>query len=198
MFFFFHDSYGHNATRAAILTAFRALLRKSQITNSDSVLLRSDFAFFSWGMIITIRKSKTIQFSERKLLIPVSRLKNTSLCAVFWTEKHFSEVQANDSSPAFLVPTRRGNSAIPYQKLQSTIKIVAAKAGFDQSVFSCHSLRRGGATFLHLQGASIEQIKTRGDWRSDCVYKYIQIPLSQRILDDMKSSTAIDEICSNY
>ena len=76
-------------------------------------------------MIITIRKSKTIQFSERKLLIPVSRLKNTFLCAVFWAEKHFAEVEAHDSSPAFLVPTRLSYSAIPYDKLQSTIKIVS-------------------------------------------------------------------------
>ena len=105
MFSFFHDSYRHNATRAAILTAFRVLLRKSQIINSDSVLLHSDFSFFNWGMIITIRKSKTIQFSERKLLIPVSRLKNTSLCAVFWTEKHFAEVEAHDSSPVLFLST---------------------------------------------------------------------------------------------
>ena len=42
-------SSGHLAIRAAILTAFRGLLRKCQIRSSDSVLLRSDFSFFPLG-----------------------------------------------------------------------------------------------------------------------------------------------------
>ena len=43
------DRPGHVCTKAAILTGFRALLRKSQLADSDSVLLRSDFTFHSWG-----------------------------------------------------------------------------------------------------------------------------------------------------
>ena len=50
MFSHITPSSGHIAVRAATLTAFQGLLRKCQITLSDSVLLRSDFSFFPWGM----------------------------------------------------------------------------------------------------------------------------------------------------
>lgn len=57
MFAYFHDTPGHNTTWAAILTGFRVLLRELQITASESVLLRSDFTFCHWDMIIQMRKS---------------------------------------------------------------------------------------------------------------------------------------------
>ena len=41
-------SSGHIAVRAATLTALRGLLRKCQITLSDTVLLRSHFSSFPW------------------------------------------------------------------------------------------------------------------------------------------------------
>ena len=65
------QSPGHIAVRAAMLTSFRPPLRKSQTTFSESTLQRSDFVFYEWGMVIKLRRSKTIQFSERELPIPV-------------------------------------------------------------------------------------------------------------------------------
>lgn len=104
---------GHVCARAAILTGFRALLRKCQITDSDSVLRRTDFQFFQWGMLITVRRSKTIQFSERELLIPVARVANKTLCAVHWVEKHFAMSRVSPNSPAFQMPTVGGGVLNP-------------------------------------------------------------------------------------
>ena len=45
-------------------------------------------------------------------------------------------------------------------------------------------------------GASIEEIKTRGDWASETVYKYLKTPLQARILSDFRvaaSLSAVDE-----
>ena len=36
-----------------------------------------------------------------------------------------------------------------------------------------------------MAGSSIQEIKTRGDWASDCVYLYLHVPLYQRIADDL-------------
>ena len=187
------SSVGHTAIRAAILTSFRALLRKCQVTASDSTLRRSDFSFYQWGMIIKVRRSKVIQFSERELLIPVARTANLNLCAVSWCERHFLQVSASSDAPAFLVPSPTGYQPLPYKALQASIKFFSAQSGLNPDDFSSHSLRRGGATFLSIQGASIQDIRVRGDWSSDCVYKYIQQPLSQRIISDIRVSVLLSK-----
>ena len=46
-------------------------------------------------------------------------------------------------------------------------------------------------TYLAMQGASLEELKTRGDWSSDMVFKYISSPLSDRILADLKVATPL-------
>ena len=76
---FISSSVGHVYTRAANLTGFRALLRKSQLTDSDAVLRHSNFTFFHLGMLLAIRRTKTIQFKERELLIPVVYVVNSEL-----------------------------------------------------------------------------------------------------------------------
>ena len=88
-------------TKAAITTGFRALLKKCQLTDSESVLLRSDFKFYSWGMLISVRRSKTIQFSESELLMPVAFVLNTDLCVVHWVWEHFPQTKVSASKPAF-------------------------------------------------------------------------------------------------
>lgn len=187
MFSYMSDSVGDVSIRSAILTSFRGLLRKSQITLSDSTLLRSDFVFYPWGMVLKVRRSKTIQFSERELLIPISKLDNTDLCAVYWCRKHFHMTKVSGNSPAFQIPSPTGGfSPLTYKVLQATLKYLTSKLGLAQEYFSSHSLRRGGCTYLAQQGASIEEIRRRGDWKSDSVYKYIKLPLSDRIISDMR------------
>lgn len=197
MFSYLSDTPEHVAWRAAILCSFRALLRKCQVTDSDSSLLRSDFKFFPWGMVISIRKSKTIQFHERVLEIPVARCLSTDICAVHWAELHFARTPSPQSAAAFRVPSGGGASApLPYKVYQTTLKLLAGKAGLDPSSVSSHSLRRGGCTFLSLCGATIEELRTRGDWATDTVFTYLKTPLTIRIMDDMRVATRL--AATNY
>ena len=194
MFTFLSVNQGHTAWRAAVLCSFRALLRKCQVTYSDSSLQRCDFRFFDWGMVIRIRRSKTIQFQERILEIPVARCRDHSLCAVFWVERHFREVPALQGDMAFRLPSGDASAAsypLPYPTYQATLKIFAAKAGLDPSVISSHSLRRGGCTYLSMCGATIEELKVRGDWASDTIFTYLKTPLTIRIMNDMRVANSL-------
>lgn len=174
------------------MCSFRALLRKCQVTLSDSSLLRRDFAFFPWGLIISIRRSKTIQFRERVLQVPVARCPNTQICAVHWTELHFRQVPAPPDAMAFRFPIPGGESIpLPYSYYQATLKLFAEKAGLDPDQVSSHSLRRGGCTFLSMTGASLEELRARGDWSTDTVFTYLKTPLTLRIVNDMKVATAL-------
>lgn len=180
------DTPGHTAMRAAMLLSFRALLRKAHVTESESALLRKDFAFHGWGMLVKIRRSKTIQFKERTHLIPVSYVRERALCAVYWVRRHFDQLRAGDNKMAFRLPKGRGSVAMPYSYYLEALKILCTRAGMQPALFTTHSLRRGGATFLRMCGASIAEIKERGDWRSDAVYEYLKASLSERLSTDIR------------
>ena len=158
---FLRDSPGHNAWRVAILCCFRGLLMKSQVTESDASLLWEDFHFYSWGLLIKVRKCKTIQFQERSLMIPITRCRDRSLCAVYWCEQHFKELPADGDKIAFMIPAERGSAPLTYYLYQKMFKLFGERAGYDPALLSSHSLRRGGCTFLSTYGASLEEIKAR-------------------------------------
>ena len=186
---------GHTAWRAATLCCFRGLLRKCQVTQSDNTLLRQDFEFFKWGMLLTVRRSKTIQYGQRVLRIPIARCPMQNICAVYWTERHFSELQASPNDMAFRIPTGGGESApMTYNIYESTLKLFSEAAGYDPSEISSHSLRRGGCTYLSMCGVTLEELKARGDWASDTVFAYLRTPLTTRILNDMQVASALSAV----
>ena len=76
------------------------------------------------------------------------------------------------------------------------ISYAAAKAGYDPSIYSSHSLRRGGTSYLRSVGATIEELKVRGDWKSDAVMLYIQQPLEERIAFDLRVASELDSVLS--
>ena len=63
-------------------------------------------------------------------------------------------------------------------------------------LFSSHSLRRGGATYLLMAVSSIQEIKTQHDWMSDCVYLYLKVPLQERIADDIRVANLLASVGS--
>lgn len=192
MFHNLRGSAGHTAWRAAVLCSFRALLRKCQVTTSDAVLCRKDFKFFKWGMILQIRRSKTIQFGQRVLDIPVANCHDITLCAVYWTRRHFAELPAVDTEPAFRLPDGYGGSfPLTYDIYQGMLKLFAAKAGLDPSKLSTHSLRRGGCTYLAMTGSSLEELRVRGDWSSDSIFAYLKTPLAVRIINDIRVASLL-------
>ena len=182
---------GHIALRAAMLLSFRALLRKGHVTESGSSLLRSDFAFLRWGMMVTIRKSKTIQFGERVHLIPVSTVANPALCAVYWVRRHFDTTPAEPDQHAFRIGRGGRSSPMTYTYYMSAIRLLAEEANLQPGGFTTHSLRRGGATYLRRCGASIQEIKERGDWRSDAVFEYLKTSIPERLALDLRVSALL-------
>ena len=183
---FLGNSVGHTAFWAATLCGFRALLRKAHYTQGPDMLPRSAFAFFAWGCIITVKKSKTIQFAERELYVPIYRVADPVLCAVTWLERHFAEVPAGADEPAFLVSDANKFAPLKYSSFQSILKFIAAEASLPPGRISSHGLRRGGATYLALLGVPVDVIKETGDWRSDQVYEYLRRPMEDRIKLDAR------------
>lgn len=178
-----------NLCWAAVIFCFRTLLRKSNVLPEinrlpfpANIIRRKDVQFFNWGMVITVHASKTIQFRERKLEIPVFSLGFSPFCAVSLLREHFAKVPGEPDSPLFLrCDTPPGSKPLLYRhvlkKLKDWVKII----GLEPSNVGLHSLRRSGATFMCRLGIPLTDIKCMGDWRSLAVLEYLITPMSRKL-----------------
>lgn len=162
---------------AAALVSFYGMLRRSNVSvpsanNFDTTrtLLRSDFKFSDEGILLTVRWTKTIQFKERVLKIPLPRT-NNALCPFLAVTKHFNgTVGAKPGEPAFLSAR---NMPLTTSTFIKKLKSCLTQKGHDANDFSGHSFRRGGASFAHQCGVPLRTIQQIGDWKSESYSAYV-------------------------
>lgn len=178
------------AAWAAILVAFYSLLRKSNLVPNTTAdfdpkkqLSRHDVHFRAGFALLNIKWSKTRQAGQRYSmpLIP----NHSNICPVSALKRLFLLVRGQPSDPLFAF--RRKSKCtqqlrtLTYVTLQYYLKSWLTKAGYKPQRYSCHSLRRGGATFAFSRKVPSESIQKMGDWASDCYKKYLEEDLSIRI-----------------
>lgn len=194
-----------NSCWAAVILCFRTLLRKSNVLPemyklplSDHIVCRKDVEFTSWGMIITVYATKTIQFKERKLQIPVFTMDSSPLCAVTLLCDHFRQFPGKPTDPLFLKTDKKlpGLRPLLYRDVLGYLKIWVKKIGLDPSNVGLHSLRRSGATFMCRLGVPLTDIKCMGDWRSLAVLEYLITPMSRKLEIENKCSQGLMKISS--
>lgn len=171
---------------AAIVLCFRSLLRKSNVLPSTyaldkNILRRSDIRFYSWGMMLTIRASKTIQFKERELQIPIFYMPSSPLCAVTLLKEHWQHFSASPEAPLFFKIVKSEVKPLLYNDVLTFLKNMVSSIGLDLSRVGLHSLRRNGATFLCRIGVPLTDIKSIGDWRSLAVLEYLVTPIDRKL-----------------
>ena len=178
----------HRALWAAFLLGFFTFFRKSNIIppshsqfSPTKHLSRSDFHFTSWGLIVSVKWSKVIQFRERTLLIPLVSIPSHALCPVHALRDFFDTCPAPASSPAFVLPTATGLRSISYSSFTKHLKDLLRLAGLNPDNYSGHSFRRGGATYASSLGIPHELIQLQGDWASTAYLEYLARPLRQRL-----------------
>lgn len=159
-------------------------------------LIRQDYIFYDWGIVILILRIKTIQFKERSLEILIARCldRAPSKTDLFWTGKtHFHQLPSTGKYFAFrLLREAAASTTLVYVVYQRIFKILASRARLvDSTSLSSHSLRQGGCTSLHFCGAEIEELKFRGDWWSGIVYDYNKTSLSTRIDSGMSTTVKL-------
>ena len=173
---------------ALFLIAFFLFLRKSNLVPNTTKsfdpkkqLTRADFVLGDQVLLCKIRWSKTIQYGQRVLVLPLFALPGSPLCPVT-AYKHmiaeFPTVEGHD--PAFQV--RNGKKVIPltYFKFHYYLRKLLQEAGYRSELFSSHSFRRGGATFAFQSLVPDQLIKLQGDWQSDAYQRYLDFSLVDR------------------
>ena len=166
---------------AVCLVLFFSLLRRSNVlpTTTSSFdpqkqLRRKDIMFYHWGISVSVRNTKTIQYGERMLNIPLPRSSNNNLCpvkAVFHAMSFSPKVPPE--GPAFALPYHAGHISLTASVFIQKVTRCLQESGVDTSCFGGHSFRRGGASWGYANGLSTETIRILGDWKSSCYMNYV-------------------------
>ena len=142
-------------------------------------LSRSSIVFNKAGMVVRIRWSKTIQFQQRVLEIPVFSIKNSILCPMAAMKRVLNCSRAGPNGPLLGIAD---DKPFTYNMLQSRLKKTVKKLGLKKARYSSHSLRRGGVVWAQRNGVKESLIKLYGDWSSDAYKKYLQFPHEMRVV----------------
>lgn len=173
----------------AIVVGFYLFLRSSNLTCKTQTsfdprknLTRQDIRLAQQLALIEIRWSKTIQYFQKKLLMPIIPILDKDICPLNWLRAMVSLVPASPQHPAFCYPNRHG-SLVPltYRVLSDQLKNWVQLLNLPAHRYTCHGIRRGGATFAFESNLAAESIKLLGDWVSDSFRRYIDHSLESRI-----------------
>ena len=170
----------------ALIFAFHLLLRKSNLVldtqgefDPHKQLARHSLCLAQNAILVEIKWSKTLQFKEKVLTLPLVRLKNTTICPVYWAWQLVKCVSGCPHQPLFCYHRKGKYMVLTYPRLTFWFKEWLDKTGIPSKGFTLHSCRRGGATFLRKANIPGEIIKILGNWASEAYLRYIDLTLSK-------------------
>jgi hypothetical protein len=162
---------------AALTTGVHGLLRAGEMAtdkfNHICPLLQKDMTMYHTHYDILLRASKTDRFGAGVTI----RLYATggSTCPVRAMTAYVKMIpphMKHNNMPLFITSS---GQALTKVLLVSTIKSLVEKTGQNASLYTGHSMRRGGATSLALAGIAPSIIKQRGRWKSHTWERYVNI-----------------------
>ena len=188
----------HICMHALFLVAFFSFLRISNLVpyaladcHSDNAyfLKRQDVSFTASGAVLRVYRTKTTQFKQRVLEIPLPFIPNSILCPVTALKRYFCTVPVLASLPLFIV--RHGRSLKPILAAHFNQFFISCitTLGLEPGNFSSLSFRQGGATFAFNCGAPTEFIKVQKDCRSDAYLVYLKLS-TKKELDILQAISA--------
>ena len=169
---------------AAMCFLFRTLLRVSHVVASPHTLKSGDIILTDWGFWVKVISSKTRKKSQKPQFIPVVASPGSAICPVPLL-KNFLCAHRSREDPLFSTPSI---PRLTYGVFHKTMDYLTSKASLPGD-FASHSLRRGGASFMSMIDCTVPQIKSRGNWSSECVYEYIVPSLAHELSVDSKFSS---------
>lgn len=183
----------------SFLVAFYCLFRKANVVSADSnfdvskILTRENI-----GLDKTEKKvyiycgfSKTNQYRKKDMCIPIPSNDDPCLDLYRHMTMLVEKVDAPLDVPAF---TYDKGKFINYSQFTRRLKLVLGKAGLNPDLFSGHSFRRGGASFLFSVGASQLMVQVLGGWSSLVYTRYLFMSEQDRLEAQLLMANAINSM----
>jgi hypothetical protein len=83
----------------------------------------------------------------------------------------------HQDQPLLTMPTKKSYEVITSAQLALCLAVLLRSLKLDPTVFSLHSLRRGGATTAYRAGVDQMSVKRHGRWHSDAFWVYITLAM---------------------
>ena len=188
------------ASWSSFLTSFYCMLRKASAVpkslaafNSTKELTRSKIDILAGDdtVLVLMNYSKTSQFGNKNVVIPLLRNPVPGLDPVCHLKELFQRFPLSSSLPAFSYLEKGKLKCITYDGFTKELKRLLNLAGLKAG----HNFRRGGASYLYRLGADPLLIQASGDWATGCYTRYVFLTLDQRYHAQlmMTNNTRFDE-----
>ena len=173
----------------SILFGFHLFLRKSNLVPETRQhdhycqLSRADIRYSKGVMVVNIKWSKTNQFGNKPLNLPMVLNTNSSICPVKWCLTLVQKSQGKYFHNLFsFVNDKNEVTPVTYRDLTLQMRAWLTQSGIkDVNKFTSHSLRRGGATHAFKKGVPELSIKNLGGWASTAYKRYIDENVETRL-----------------
>ena len=179
----------HVCVWSAMLFMFFTFFRKSNVMpmsvstfDSSKQVTRECISVCKDFILVSVTWSKTIQHSQKQLLVPVSVVQGSVLCPVT-AYLQLLDIVPGSTGPAFSY--FKGHTRVPltYNVFTKMFRLWLQNIGISHpNLYSPHSFRRGGATWAFQAGVSPTLIKLHGDWQSDCYLQYVKLSVENKML----------------
>lgn len=176
------DCHNNIVFWAACLTGFYGFLRPNNFLvkgsfDPDFNLRRVDVLPCSWGMLVTLKVTKTLQFRSKPIEIVLPMLHGHPLCPY----DALSRVLAIPGGPLDPLFCLSDHCCLSYTVFLKCFRSLLQRFGYNPQNYGGHSFRRGAATWAGSVGLSDYDIKMLGYWSSDCFLRYIDSDRDQRL-----------------
>ena len=171
---------------SGFLVAFYTLFRKANVCPKDlnfdpeTVLTRGDIVIDEENerVLIFVNFSKTNQFQKSCHVIPIPKNSDPALDLFTHLSTLFSRVKADEDAPALSFSP---SSFVTHKKFTERLKSLLAKSGLDPNLYSGHSFRRGGASYLYSVGGTTLMVQVMGSWSSQIFTRYLYLSVEDRL-----------------
>ena len=184
----------------SFLTAFYCLFRKANVVPKNGrcdptkILTRENIGLDRQARVVLVYVgfSKTNQYRKRDRCIPIPANDDPALDLYRHIEQLMATVDVPIGSPAF---SYGPNKFICYDQFTRRLKATLSLSGLNPDLFSGHSFRRGGASFLFSVGASQLMVQVLGDWTSMVYTRYLFLDADDRMSAQHLMASAINSSC---
>lgn len=177
---------------AACLVAFFAFLRKSTLLpkseytiDMKKCLCVKDVKLSDSMISLCVRHTKTIQFGQRELNVPIAAIPGSDLCPVTAVSRMLSHIPrgtlSEDTTVFCYIGVGGEIRPLTHSMFTKLLRMYLKAINVDVNQYSGHSFRRGGCSYAFKLGISPTLIKMRGDWKSNAYERYVSILPSQHM-----------------
>lgn len=170
-------------TAVLIFARIGNILPKSQkAINVNKHLLARDIITNEVGLIVFLKHSKTNQAAKKIVTIPISSKPGSPLdpLSAYNHMKSF-QTHVSPATPAFSYKSKDKVVSFTTSKFTKVLRNKLNTLGYNEHLYSNHSVRRGGCSWSFRAGVPSELIKLQGQWSSSCYLRYLEFSTETKL-----------------